>query len=64
MSNLKYFFITGTYDLKELVTACRANEVTDFIIVQETRGRPDGLVICHLPYGPTAYFTIYNAIMR
>ncbi|XP_022663602.1 U3 small nucleolar ribonucleoprotein protein IMP4-like [Varroa jacobsoni] len=54
----------GTYDLKELVTACRANEVTDFIIVQETRGRPDGLVICHLPYGPTAYFTIYNAIMR
>ncbi|OQR67976.1 U3 small nucleolar ribonucleoprotein IMP4-like [Tropilaelaps mercedesae] len=54
----------GTYDLKELVTACRANDVTDFIIVQETRGRPDGLIISHLPYGPTAYFTIYNAVMR
>ncbi|XP_003743693.1 U3 small nucleolar ribonucleoprotein protein IMP4 [Galendromus occidentalis] len=54
----------GTYDLKELITACRANDVTDFIIVQETRGKPDGLVISHLPYGPTAYFTIYNAVMR
>ncbi|CAN7986012.1 unnamed protein product, partial [Ixodes hexagonus] len=24
----------------------------------------DGLVICHLPYGPTAYFTILNTVMR
>lgn len=54
----------GTYDLKELVQACRANDVTDFIIVQETRGKPDGLIVSHLPFGPTAYFTIYNAVMR
>ena len=24
----------------------------------------DGLVICHLPYGPTAYFTIKNCVLR
>lgn len=24
----------------------------------------DGMVICHLPYGPTAYFTLYNSVMR
>jgi U3 small nucleolar ribonucleoprotein protein IMP4 len=24
----------------------------------------DGLVICHLPYGPTAYFTLSNTVMR
>jgi len=24
----------------------------------------DGLVICHLPHGPTAYYTLYNTVMR
>lgn len=24
----------------------------------------DGLVVCHLPYGPTASFTLSNTIMR
>lgn len=38
--------------------------MTDLILVQEHRGDPDGLVICHLPYGPTAYFTISGTVMR
>jgi U3 small nucleolar ribonucleoprotein protein IMP4 len=25
---------------------------------------PDGLMVCHLPFGPTAYFTLYNVVMR
>ena len=25
---------------------------------------PDGLVVCHLPYGPTASFSISNTVMR
>ncbi|KAH7937743.1 hypothetical protein HPB49_015166 [Dermacentor silvarum] len=54
----------GGYEMKQLIEACRANEVTDFIVVHETRGNPDGLVVCHLPYGPTAYFTILNTVMR
>ena len=24
----------------------------------------DGLVICHLPFGPTAYFSLANVVMR
>jgi U3 small nucleolar ribonucleoprotein protein IMP4 len=24
----------------------------------------DAIQICHLPYGPTAYFTLYNVLMR
>lgn len=24
----------------------------------------DGLVVCHLPYGPTAFFTLSNVVMR
>ncbi|XP_043678558.1 U3 small nucleolar ribonucleoprotein protein IMP4 [Vespula pensylvanica] len=54
----------GNYEMKQLIHACRANDVTDFVIVHEHRGIPDTLVICHLPYGPTAYFTISDVIMR
>lgn len=54
----------GNYDMKQLMHACRANDVTDFIVVHEHRGVPDGLVICHLPYGPTAYFNMTDIVMR
>lgn len=48
----------------ELVSACRSSEFTDMIVVQETRGEPDGLIICHLPLGPTAFFTLSNCVLR
>ncbi|XP_020286270.1 U3 small nucleolar ribonucleoprotein protein IMP4 [Pseudomyrmex gracilis] len=54
----------GNYEMKQLIHACRANDVTDFIMVHEHRGTPDSLVICHLPYGPTAYFTLSGVVMR
>jgi len=54
----------GGYELKQLVEACRANEVTDFILLHEHRGVPDGLIICHLPHGPTSYFSLSNVVMR
>jgi U3 small nucleolar ribonucleoprotein protein IMP4 len=44
--------------------ACRANNVTDFLVVHEHRGVPDGLIVCHLPHGPTAYFTLSDIVMR
>ena len=54
----------GNYEYKQLLEACRANAVTDFLVVHETRGQPDGLIVCHLPYGPTAYFTLSDVVMR
>ncbi|KHJ42209.1 brix domain protein [Trichuris suis] len=54
----------GQYETKKLVEACRANDVTDFILLQENRGVPDGITICHLPFGPTAFFTLSNVVMR
>lgn len=54
----------GNYEMKQLINACRANDVTDFIVVHEHRGVPNSLVVCHLPYGPTAYFTIADVTMR
>jgi U3 small nucleolar ribonucleoprotein protein IMP4 len=54
----------GGHKIPEIIGACRRNGYTDLIIVHETRGIPDGLVISHLPYGPTAYFGLYNVVMR
>ncbi|CAG5119467.1 unnamed protein product [Candidula unifasciata] len=54
----------GNYRMEQLMDACRANDITDVIMVQEHRGVPDGLVVCHLPYGPTAFFTLANVVMR
>lgn len=44
--------------------ACRGHDFTDIVVIQETRGQPDGMLICHLPLGPTAYFTLSNVVMR
>ena len=38
----------GNYVLSQLVQACRANEVTDLILVHEHRGEPGWLTICNL----------------
>lgn len=46
----------GSAVIKELVEACRSNDVTDIVLLHEHRGEPDGMIISHLPYGPTAYF--------
>lgn len=54
----------GNHEMKALISACRANDVTDFIVLHEHRGEPDGLIISHLPFGPTAYFNMSNCIMR
>jgi len=54
----------GTHGTKELMDACRSNEVNDVIIIHEHRGNPDGLIISHLPYGPTVYFGLLNCVMR
>ena len=48
--------------ISELVNTCRNHDFTDIVIVHEHRGEPDGLVVCHLPYGPTAFFGIYNTV--
>lgn len=69
----------GGYVTKDIVDACKANQVTDLIILvyifspysdpspgsqHETRGQPDAMVVCHFPYGPTAYFTLHNVVLR
>ncbi|KAJ6515986.1 Brix-domain-containing protein [Mycena sanguinolenta] len=54
----------GNYVVKELADACRANEVTDLIVLHEHRGIPDAMIVSHFPHGPTVYFTLNNVSLR
>ena len=48
--------------ISELVESCRNHDFTDIVVLHEHRGEPDGMVVCHLPFGPTAYFGLYNTV--
>ncbi|KAG6837543.1 hypothetical protein H0H93_007724 [Arthromyces matolae] len=56
----------GNYVVKELADACRANDVTDLIVLHEHRGVPgiDAMIVSHFPHGPTVYFTLNNVSLR
>jgi U3 small nucleolar ribonucleoprotein protein IMP4 len=54
----------GGNTVQQIVDTCRADGFTDLIILQEHRGIPDGLVVSHMPHGPTAYFGLQNVVMR
>ncbi|XP_005106741.1 ribosome production factor 1 [Aplysia californica] len=47
-------------DLKKIIPQASEKEFTDLIVVNEDRGEPNGLVLCHLPEGPTAEFKLLN----
>jgi len=50
--------------MKEIVDVSRRNEITDIVILHEHRGEPDGMIVTHLPFGPTAYFSLSNCVLR
>ncbi|CAI7754509.1 unnamed protein product [Closterium sp. NIES-53] len=52
----------GGQVINEIVASARSSAFTDIIVAHEHRGQPDGLVVCHLPYGPTAYFGLLNVL--
>lgn len=54
----------GNTIISNLLQACTAQNVTDLLIVHETRGVPDALIISHLPHGPTLSMTLHNVTLR
>uniref|UniRef100_A0A914BWL2 Brix domain-containing protein n=1 Tax=Acrobeloides nanus TaxID=290746 RepID=A0A914BWL2_9BILA len=54
----------GGHDIKGIIQACKANDVTDLILINETRGVPTGVIVSHLPHGPTMFFNLSNVVMR
>jgi U3 small nucleolar ribonucleoprotein protein IMP4 len=54
----------GNYVIKELIETCKENEFSDLIILHENKGNPDGMIISHLPYGPSLYLGLFNVVLR
>jgi U3 small nucleolar ribonucleoprotein protein IMP4 len=54
----------GGYQLKEIQEFGIRKGFSDIVLIHENKGEPNGLVISHLPIGPTIYFGISNAILR
>ncbi|GFS13460.1 ribosome production factor 1-like [Elysia marginata] len=47
-------------DLKKIIPQAISRDFTDLIVINEDAGEPNGLVLCHLPNGPTAEFKLMN----
>ena len=54
----------GNTTTKEILDAARGADFTDVILLTETRGEPDGLIISHLPYGPTLHCSLSGTVLR
>lgn len=46
--------------VKKIVKSAIKKEYTDILVINENRKEPDGLLIIHLPNGPTAHFKLSN----
>eukprot|EP00920_Eleutheroschizon_duboscqi_P014138 GHVT01032982.1.p1 GENE.GHVT01032982.1~~GHVT01032982.1.p1 ORF type:complete len:369 (+),score=86.90 GHVT01032982.1:88-1107(+) len=54
----------GGYVIADLVALCKKHNFSDLLLIHECRGKPDGLVVCHMPHGPTVYFSMSDVVLR
>jgi len=50
------------YKLPEIVEFCKSDNYTDILVINEDRRKPHSMILCHLPYGPTAYFRLTGIV--
>jgi ribosome production factor 1 len=50
------------FDLKRIIEIAIEREYTDLLVVNHDKKKPNGLMIVHLPNGPTAYFKLTSWI--
>lgn len=50
--------------LKRIIPQCIARDFTYLMVINEDRKVPNGLVLCHLPDGPTAHFKVSSVRLR
>jgi len=59
-----FVFYRKGLPIKKIVPQCVEKEFTDIIVINEDRKTPNGMLLCHLPDGPTAHFKITNVRLR
>ncbi|XP_013369889.1 PREDICTED: ribosome production factor 1 isoform X2 [Chinchilla lanigera] len=50
--------------LKKIIPQCISRDFTDLIVINEDRKTPNGLILSHLPNGPTAHFKMSSVRLR
>ncbi|KAF4021632.1 hypothetical protein G4228_013605 [Cervus hanglu yarkandensis] len=50
--------------LKKIIPQCISRDFTDLIVINEDRKIPNGLILSHLPNGPTAHFKMSSVRLR
>uniref|UniRef100_A0A4W6F3Q4 Ribosome production factor 1 n=1 Tax=Lates calcarifer TaxID=8187 RepID=A0A4W6F3Q4_LATCA len=50
--------------LKRIIPQCVARNFTYLMVINEDRKVPNGMVLCHLPDGPTAHFKMSSVRLR
>uniref|UniRef100_A0AAX7VMZ0 Ribosome production factor 1 n=1 Tax=Astatotilapia calliptera TaxID=8154 RepID=A0AAX7VMZ0_ASTCA len=50
--------------LKRIIPQCVARNFTYLMVINEDRQVPNGMVLCHLPDGPTAHFKVSSVRLR
>lgn len=58
------FYKRCSISLKKLVVQAKERGFSDLIVVNEDRGLPNGLILTHLPDGPTAYFKLTSVKLQ
>lgn len=54
----------GAYVIQDMIDMGIKKEQTDLVILHEHRGEPDGMIVSHLPLGPTVYFGLKDVVLR
>jgi len=58
------FYERGNYDLQEIIGYCNNRDFTDVVVVNENRKKIDGMIVSHLPNGPTADFKMSSVVLH
>ncbi|KAF5297362.1 hypothetical protein FQR65_LT01292 [Abscondita terminalis] len=53
-------FYRNRSGVKKIVKSAKRENYTDVLIINENRKQPNGLLVIHLPDGPTAHFKVSN----
>nr|CAB3226502.1 ribosome production factor 1-like [Phallusia mammillata] len=59
-----FIFYRRALDIKKIIPQCIAKGYTDIAVINEDRKNPNGILLCHLPDGPTAHFKVSNVRLR
>jgi len=58
-----HYYKRGFFNLKQIMKFASNREFTDIMVANEDRKKTNGLLLIHLPNGPTAHFKLTSIVM-